>query len=323
MHAVVIEEFGGPEVLRSTAVDRPEPGPGQVLVRVAAIGLNYGEVMARAGNYPALPPLPAVLGSELVGVVEEVGDGADPGLVGRRVVTMRAVDAYAEFAVAPAAGVTPVPDGIPDERAAAVLVQGLTALGIVRDAARLQPGEVVLVPAAAGGVGTLLVQLAKAAGAVVVAAASSPAKLDLARRLGADATVDYTRDGWVDEVRAAFPDGLHAVLEATGGEVAAQALSLLRPVVGRMVLYGGASGVPPAFGPLDLVFGNLTVTGFALPPLLAVPGWYDEAVADLLGRVADGRLEVVVGERVPLAEAARAHARMQERGSTGKVVLVP
>jgi NADPH2:quinone reductase len=264
-----------------------------------------------------------VLGSEIAGVVDEVGPGVVRDLHGRRVVTVRASAGYAEYAVAPADAVTPIPDGLPDDHAAAVLVQGLTALGVVRDAARIRPGETVLVQAAAGGVGTLLVQLVEAAGATVVAAAGSAAKLDLARRLGADIGVDYTRPDWVDEVRAAVGGGLDVVLETTGGDVADASLSLLEPVTGRMVVYGASSGTAPGFGPLDLVFPNLTVTGFALPPRLAMPGWYQDVAEDLLRRVADGRLEVVVDARVPLDEAARAHARLQDRSSIGKVLLVP
>ncbi len=323
MRSIVMHEHGEPDVLRAVEADRPEPGPGRVLIRSTAIGVNFGEVMMRAGTYPVLPPLPVVLGSEVAGVVDRVGPGVPHDLRGRRVVTLQASAGYAEYAVAPADAVTPIPDGLPDDHAAAALVQGLTALGVVRDGARVRPGETVLVQAAGGGVGTLLVQMVKAAGATVVAAAGSPAKLDLARRLGADVLVDYSRPGWTDDVRAAVGGGLDVVLETTGGDVAGQSLSLLTPVTGRMVVYGATSGAAPGFGVLDLVFPNLTVTGFALPPRLAVPGWYQESAADLLARVADGRLEVVVGARVPLAEAARAHARLQDRTSTGKVVLMP
>jgi NADPH2:quinone reductase len=320
--AIRQHEHGGPDVLGLEEVERPRPGEGELLVRVEVAGVNYADIGARLGVMHRPAALPSTPGFEAGGVVEEVGDGVDPSWVGARVVG-NVRGGYAEYAVGAAGEAVRVDPAVPLERAIALPVQGFTALGAVRDAGRLRAGETVLVTAAAGGVGSLAVQVAKALGAgTVVALASTQDKRDLARRLGADLAVDYTRDGWDDEVREALDgEGVALALDSVGGPTAAACLSLLAPRTGRMVTFGSASGSPAPVGPFDLVPRNLTLTGFSLPTWVAEPGWRDEAAARLLGWLADGTVEVVRGPAFPLEEAAEAHRAVEGRASVGKVVL--
>jgi NADPH2:quinone reductase len=253
------------------------------------------------GGFPATP------GIEIVGTVLTEGSA----LAGRRIVSFIPSGGYAELAVAPAAAVIPIPDDLDDHTALALFAQGATAVGVI-DAARLTADDTVLVEAAAGGVGTLLVQLAKRAGTTVIAAASSESKLDLARSLGADRVVDYGREGWTEGVGP-----VTVVLEAVGGRTGAEAYKLLSPL-GRMVLYGYAAGEPAAITPTDIF-----AVGAAVIPLSLA---YNEGLLPELAQRAfalAGDLKPVIGDVLPLAEAAKAHRALEERTSVGKLVLVP
>ena len=324
MKAIRMHRPGGPEVLELEEVETPSPGPGEVLIRASAAGVNYADVGLRRGMMggPHAMPLPATPGFEVVGVVEALGEGVSAPPVGARVAAVLDAGGYAEYAVAPAEAAVPIPEGVDDAAATALLVQGLTAYGVLHDSARIQPGESVLVQSAAGGVGSLAVQLARLAGANPVIGAASGGKLGLVSELGAHAAVDYTRDGWAGEVYGATGGrGVDVVLEAVGGRVGAEAFGALAPL-GRMVLYGGVSGEPLPLTELQMMpmsVKGLAVLGYGGPWLR--PGRAEAAREAILGHLRAGELRVPVGGSFPLADAAEAHRAIEERRTTGKVLL--
>ncbi len=328
MKAVQISRFGGPEVFETVEISTPKPGPGQLLIRVQAIGVNFADTLMRADRYAVTPPLPAILGSEAAGQVEALGSGVDVFSLGQRVAAplfaATGLGAYAEFVSIDATLAVPLPDAISFEQAAAAMNQGLTALYLTRQAP--PKGKSVLVNAAAGGVGSILVQLAKRAGArTVVAAASSADKLDFARSLGADVGVNYTQAGWTDQLREATDGvGPDIIYESAGGDVTTKSLESLAPQ-GQIVIYGALNiqsfqlGVPELLG---LIFKNQSLTGFAFTPLLTPSGLRSD-LAELFELVTRGELTVTVGSRYPLTDAAQAHRALEGRGTTGKLILVP
>jgi NADPH2:quinone reductase len=296
------------------------------LVRVRAAGVNFFEVLMRADRYAITPDLPMVPGVEVSGIVEDVGSGIDQSLLGMRVAvplfaTGTAAGGYAEFVAANAASVVPLPDGLSFEDATALMVQGLTALHLTR---RAHPdGKSVLVNAASGGVGSLLVQLARHAGArSIIAAASSEEKLAIARSLGADAGVDYSRTGWEDHVKThTGGHGVNIVYETIGGPITAASLGVLAPA-GELVF--------AALGRFELerpqieamIANNQSLKGFALLPLLTGEGLQRD-LSQLFELSARGSLTVLRGESIPLDDAAAAHRAFEDRRTVGKVVLVP
>jgi NADPH2:quinone reductase len=321
MRAIVMHEQGGPEVLQLQEVPKPAPGPGQVLIRTEAIGVSYSEAAMRAGIFPAAAPLPAVLGFDAAGIVTGTGDGADASLEGKRVAVFSpALGCYAEYVVAAARSVTPVPEGVSPTDAVAV-TNAAVALCLLR-AARLTGGETVLIEVAAGGVGGYLTQLARDHGAGrIIATAGSAAKRDHARALGAETVLDHTDPAWPDRLRDLL-DGtrLDVVFESLGGESAGRLLDAMTPGSGRMLLYGLLNG-EPAVTPMDLLRRGLTLTGCA-----GMPGWLDlvqAARADAFRMVSEGRLHPRIDSVLPLAEAARAHERIDARATIGQIVLVP
>jgi NADPH2:quinone reductase len=321
MTAVRLHAHGDPDVLRAERVDRPGPGPGQALVRVAAAGVNYADVAARRGVYPLFGELPATVGFEAAGTVQAVGPGGDDALVGRRVVAM-GPGAYAEYLLADAASLIPVPDGLDPTRAAAFAAQGLTAYGMLH-AAGLRAGETVLVHAAAGGVGSLAVQVARLLGADrVVGTAGTPDKRALVRDLGADAAVDYTAPDWPQHVRDAL-DGrsVDIALDLVGGALPASTVALLTPATGRIVL-GGMSGGAPELDPSALITAGVAAIGYTNPVWLARPDFGPTAAPRLLDWITSGALRLVIGATYPLADAAAAHRALETRATTGKVVLL-
>lgn len=322
MKAIVVNEPGAPEVLRLEEVKKPEPGPGEVLIRVAVAGVNYADVGMRAGMMggPHAMDLPYTPGFEVAGTVAAVGENVTGVAAGARVAAVLGSGGYAEYAVAAPDALVEVPDGVEFADASALLVQGLTAYGVLHDSARLQGGESVLVQAAGGGVGTLAVQLAKFAGATVVATAGSDEKLELALSLGADHAIDYTRDGWEKRVlEATGGRGVAVVLESVGGEIGAKAYDCLAPL-GRMVTFGASSGEglrPPDMWQLNLK--GQTVGGYGGPWLR--PGAAEKARRAISGYLRGGRLKVVRGASFGLKEASGAHQAIEERRTTGKVLL--
>lgn len=324
MKTVIVEEFGGPEVLRISDVERPAPGEGETLVEVRSIGVNYADTMRRRNQYVTAQDLPFVPGSEVAGVVAEVEDGVEGVAVGDRVVTLLGTGGYAEYGVASAENLIPIPEELDFDHAAAVPLQGLTAYHIIKTYGRIQEGESVLVHAAAGGVGTLAVQMAKLLGAgKLVATASTREKLQLAGSLGADALVDYTADDWPESVREATDGrGADVILEMIGGDFLQKNLSCLAPF-GRMIVFGAASGERGSIVPLDLMRKNHTVSGFWLPWILNQPELVGPSLREILDWISTGELKLTIGARYPLEEAARAHADLENRRTTGKLILNP
>ncbi|MER6945425.1 zinc-binding dehydrogenase [Nonomuraea sp. NPDC000554] len=320
MHAITLHSYGPAENLRLETVPDPEPGPGQVRIAVHAAGLHFIETRLRrgipVGPHPA-PGLPAILGSEVAGRVDAVGDGADPALLGRRVVTSDVTSGgYASLAVAPAADVTSLPDHLGYGAAVAMNTTGATTMGLL-ELAPVTASDVVLATAAAGGIGTLLVRHAHRVGATVVGAAGGAAKTARARELGADVAVDYTRPGWTDLVREAVGE-VTVVFDGVGGPLAHAAFGLLARG-GRHVVFGQASG--EWFAPDDSELKSREVTRFdGIGYLLGRPGGVADLQDKALRAAADGLLEPAV-QSFPLAEAAAAHAALEARNTMGKVVL--
>jgi NADPH2:quinone reductase len=320
VEAIWVQEHGGPEVLALSEVDTPEPGPGQVLVQLAAAGVNFVDTYFRTGLYPR--PVPYTPGSEGAGTVVAVGDGVETPKVGDRVASTELGGAYAQFAVAPADRVVAVPDGVSDEVAAAVLLQGMTAHYLLYDSYAARPGDTVLVHAAAGGMGLLLTQLATKLGARVIGTVSTAEKEKLARQAGAAEVIGY------DDVAARVREltggeGVPAVYDGVGRDTFDASLASLRPH-GTLVLYGYASGPVPAFDLNRLQLGgSLYVTRPTLAHFVASREELVRRAGDVFGWVADGSLYVAVGGRYPLAEARRAHEDLQARRTTGKLLLVP
>jgi NADPH2:quinone reductase len=315
MRAIQIQEFGGPEVLRLVDLPVPEPGDGEVLIHVSRAGMNYADTHQRTNDYLAPYELPLVPGGEVAGVREDTGE---------RVVAMAGTGGYAEYATAPAALTFPIPEGVDDGTALALLIQGLTAWHLYRTSAKLAPGESVVVHAAAGGVGSLAVQLGKPMGAGrVIASASTEEKRALALELGADAAIDAAPEGMKERIQEANGGRkVDVVLEMAGGEVFEQSLAALAPF-GRLVTYGIASRQPNQVATGSLMRRSRAVVGFWLMHCIGRPEMVDEALADLFGRVQRGELRVHVGATYPLSQAAQAQVDMAERRTMGKVVLDP
>jgi NADPH:quinone reductase len=315
MRAIQQEEFGGPEVLQLVDIPRPEPQEGEALIRVSRAGLNFADTHQRTNSYLAKATLPLVPGAEVAGVREDTAE---------RVVALCGTGGYAEYATAPESLTFPIPDGLDDGTALAILLQGLTAWHLYKTSARIGPGESVVVHAAAGGVGSLAVQLGHPLGAGrVIATASTEEKRALALELGADAAVDGSPEGLAERLQEAnLGRKVDIVFEMAGGEVFEQSLAALAPF-GRIVAYGIASGEPNQVDTGRLMRRTQSVVGFWLMRCLGQPTMVDEALADLFGRAARGELRAVVGETYPLADAARAQEDLAARRTTGKLLLDP
>jgi NADPH:quinone reductase len=327
MYAIRLHAFGPPENLRYEEVDDPAPGPGQVRIAVAAAGLHLIDTVIRSGRQQGpmpLPELPAIPGREVAGVVDALGAGVDEEWRGERVVAHLGVGGggYAELAVRDAGALHAIPDGLADDAAAAMIGTGRTAVGIL-EVAQLTDADVVLVTAAAGGLGSLLVQAARNAGATVVGAAGGEAKVARVRELGAAVAVDYAVAGWDGTVREAL-DGraVTVALDGVGGELGRAAMELLGPG-GRLILFGFASGAPTRLDAGDLYARGLTASAAIGPRILQRPGGMRDLEEQALAAAASGRLVPLVGQRFALAQAAAAHAAMESRATVGKTVLVP
>lgn len=327
MHAIRQYEFGPASTLRFEEVDDPRPGDGQVRIAVTASGVHLLDTKIRAGEQagPFPPPqLPMTPGREVAGVVDEIGPGVDESWLGKRVVAHlgQASGGYAELAVREVTALHEVPDGLADEAAVAMIGTGRTTMGIL-EGARLTGEDVVLVTAAAGGIGSLLVQAGRHAGAVVVGVAGGPAKVSQVRSNGASIAVDYTRPDWADEVRAALSGrAVTVVLDGVGGEHGRTALELLEPG-GRLLLFGWSAGEPVRLNAVDVVGRGITVAPAVGPKLLNRPGGLRELEARAIASAASGELAPVVSAGFPLAKAADAHAALEGRGTVGKVILKP
>jgi len=324
MRAVWMREFGPPEVLVAGEAPDPSAGPDQVVVRVAAIGIPFVETQVRAGHSPrvgAEPRPPIIPGNGVGGTVIAVGDDVDPELIGRRFVTSTGGSGgYAEQVAVAAAGLIPVPDELDMLDAVALLADGRTALALAR-AAHIGAGDRVLVPAAGGGVGTLLIQLARNAGAgTIVAAAGSEEKRALARELGADQAIDYRQPDWTDQARRANGDaGFDVVFDGVGGTIGRAAFELTAPG-GRYVIFGLSSGSLTEASLADIMFRGIIAIG---GPQIRSAAQLRDLSADALREAAAGRLRPVIGQTFPLDQAAGAHAAIERRTTIGKTLLIP
>jgi NADPH2:quinone reductase len=315
VRAIRISRWGGPEVLELVEdAPMPEPGPDEHLVRVSRAGVNFADTHARENTYLAPYELPLTPGAEVAGKTED----------GKRVAGLIATGGYAEYAAVPEAAAFPIPFGVSDGQALALLIQGLTAWHLYRTSAHVREGECVVVHAAAGGVGSLAVQLGKAFGARVIATASTEEKRALALELGADAAVDVTREDLTQAlIEANGGRRVDVVLEMAGGPVFQASLRALAPF-GRLVAYGMASGRPSSVSAGNLMQHSSAVIGFWLAHCFTRPQeMLAEPLRDLFERVAGGTLKVVEGPVYPLSEARRAHEDLQARRTTGKLLLDP
>lgn len=316
MRTVRFHQYGGPDALQVDEAPDPVPAAGELLIRVEAAGIGFADLQLRSGALRAWAPdlpLPFNPGHEAVGTVVT---GPDDALAGTKVMAVSPTGgAYADLLAVPAAAAVPLPDGLDPHHALALLTQGTTAIGVL-DKAGVAPGERVLVEAATGGVGSLLVQAAKHAGAEVIAAVHGEEKAAVARDLGADAVADLDDPDWASGV-----DPVHVVLESIGGPVTRAALDLLQPTAGRMVVYGNLSGEPHAIDFETVYLRALSVLGFAsalLPPERLVP--FRDRAFEL---AATGALRPIIGATHPLTEAAAAHAAIEARTTIGKTILIP
>ncbi|WP_449063564.1 quinone oxidoreductase family protein [Planomonospora algeriensis] len=319
MRAIVVSATGGPEVLSYEDYPDPALNPGEVLVDVAASGVNFIDVYHRMGRYPL--SLPFVPGNEGAGTVAAVGEDVEGVSVGDTVAWANVMGSYAEKAVVPVSHLLLVPEGVVPELAAAVTLQGLTAHYLTHSVHEVKPGDDVLVHAAAGGMGLLLTQIAKLRGARVIGTVSTEEKEELARQAGADEVLRYK--GFADAVRDLTGSGVHVVYDGVGATTFAESLAALRPR-GMMALYGQASGpVPPIDPQLLAKEGSLFLTRPSLGAYIATKDELAWRASDLYGWLASGRLQVHVSRRYPLAEAAQAHEDLEARRTTGKLLLIP
>jgi NADPH2:quinone reductase len=322
MKAVRVHKYGGPEVLAVEEIPVPEPQPGQARVKIEAIGINYIDIYQRTGLYPLQTPF--TLGREAAGTIDAVGPNATEVKVGDRVAYAMEPGAYAEYAVVPAWKLVPVPAKVDSRSAAATMLQGMTAHYLALSTYPLKEGETALVHAAAGGVGLLLIQIAKMCGARVIGTVSTEAKAQLAREAGADEVILYTQTDFLAEVKKLTDgSGVHVVYDSVGVTTFDKSLNCLRPR-GCLALFGQSSGPVPAFDLGKLAtMGSLFVTR---PTLLH----YMSDRSELLGRanelfewIASGRLKLRIDQSLTLAQAAHAHRLLEGRKTTGKLVLVP
>jgi NADPH2:quinone reductase len=324
MKAIQFTEYGGPEVLNVVELEKPVPTGHDVLIEIKSIGVNYADTARREGQYVVPTALPFIPGAEIAGVITQVGDKVTMVKPGMRVVTLIESGGYAEYALADERVLIPLPERLDDRTAVALPLQGLSAYHILKTMGRLEKGETVLVHAAAGGVGTIAVQLAKLFGAgKVIATASSDEKLALAREMGADVLVNYTEPNWEEQVLdATGGKGVNVALEMAGGDVFYKTLKCLA-TFGRLVVYGVASGEQSRLYPSSLMARNQSVIGFFLPQIMRKPEILQPSLVELFTYLSEGKLRLTIGDVFPLDEAANVHRLLQSRKTKGKLILEP
>lgn len=323
MHAIEVAETGGPEVLNYVEKDAPIPGPGQVLIKAEAIGVNFIDTYFRSGQYPR--ELPFVSGSEVCGTVAAVGEDVAALSVGDRVVTANAVGAYADFSVAPADYVAYVPDEVAPDAVASALLKGMTAHYLLKSVYAVQSNDTILVHAGAGGVGLILTQWATSLGTRVITTASTPEKAELSRQAGAVEVLEYPENAeeFGATVKRLSNGGVAAVYDGVGASTFEASLASLA-VRGTLALFGAASGPVPAFDPQRLnAAGSVFLTRPSLAAYTRTADEFAWRAGEVINAIADGSITITVSERYPLAEAARAHTDLQGRRTVGSVVLVP
>lgn len=324
MKIIKFDEFGGPEVLQFVEVERPDFSDREVLIEVKAIGINYADTARREGKYVVRTELPYIPGSEVAGVIVKKGDDVTNFNIGDSVVALIGSAGYAEYAAVNENVLTKIPEGVDFDQAVALPLQGLSAYHILKTMGRIEPGETVLVHAAAGGVGAIAVQLARIFGAgKIIATASTEEKLFHAQKMGATHLVNYTEQGWVEKIKTLTDGkGVDLALEMVGGDVFNQTLTCLAPF-GRLVVFGAASGEQSSFHPAQLMRKNQSVIGFFLPQIMRYPELFQKSFGELLEYMKNGELVLTIGGTYPLADAAKAHRSLQGRKTIGKLVLKP
>jgi len=322
MKAVVFEKLGGPEVMKIAEVPKPGVKPGVVLIKVRAAGINFADMLFRRGQYAMQPKLPDTPGLEAAGEIEAVGAGVTNFKPGQRVAAL-GNKMYAEYALAPATQVIPIPDSLSFEHAAAFPVQVLTAWHMLHTSHKTGPGQTVLVHSAAGGVGIVAVQIAKAAGARVIGTVSSASKAALVKEYGADDVINYaTQDFAAEANRLTGGRGVDLILDAVGATTLDKGLTCLAPF-GHLILYGRAGGPPEPLNLFKLFEKSTAVSGFVLYTVAAVPDVMSRGIEESFKLIAEGKLKLLVGKSFPLAQAVEAHKFIESRQSTGKLVLIP
>ena len=320
MKAVVFDKLGGPEVLHLADIPKPELKPGTVLVKVRAAGINFADTLFRQGQYLMQPQLPDVPGFEGAGEIEAAGAGVSNLKAGQRVAFIGS-KTYAEYALAQAGQVIPLPDSMSFEHGAAFPIQVLTAWHMLHTCHNTGPGQTVLVHSAAGGVGIVAVQIAKAAGAKVIGTVSSDSKAALVKEYGGDDVINYaTKDFAAEANRITGGRGVDLILDAVGATTLEKGLGCLA-LFGHLILYGRAGGPPEPLNLFRLFERAAKVSGFTLNTIPAVPEIMRRGIEDSLKLIAQGKLKLLVGKSFPLAQAAEAHGFMESRQSTGKLVL--
>lgn len=323
MHAIEVAQTGGPEVLNYVEKDAPSPGPGQVLIKAEAIGVNFIDTYFRSGQYPR--ELPFVSGSEVCGTIAAVGEDVAALAVGDRVVTANAVGAYADYSVAPADYVAYVPDAVAPDAVASALLKGMTAHYLLTSVYAVQSNDTILVHAGAGGVGLILTQWATSLGTRVITTASTPEKAELSRQAGAVEVLEYPEDPeeFGATVKRLSNGGVAAVYDGVGASTFEASLASLA-VRGTLALFGAASGPVPAFDPQRLnAAGSVFLTRPSLGAYTRTADEFAWRAGEVINAIADGSITITVSERYPLAEAERAHTDLQGRRTVGSVVLVP
>lgn len=322
MKAIQMHKTGGPEVLELVDLPIPVPGPGQVLIKVAATGLNFIETYVREGRYKA--PLPLTPGTEASGVIEAVGEGVESFWIGDRVASVAVQGSYAEYALVFAATLVKVPEHVDLKLAAAAILQGMTAHYLVHSTYPLKKGETALVHAAAGGTGRLLVQMAHHVGDRIIATVSTEEKAELARSAGADEVIKYSEADFETETkRLTSGRGVDVVYDSVGKSTFEKSLNCLRPR-GMMVLFGGSSGAVPPYDLIQLsTHGSLYITRPTLKDYIATPEDLRRRAGDVFRWIDEGKLDVRVPHIYPLADAAQAQIDLTGRNTTGKLLLIP
>ncbi|MEI6408747.1 MAG: quinone oxidoreductase [Bacteroidota bacterium] len=325
MKQILVSEFGDPENLILHDVAMPSAGDGQIVIKVEASGVNFSDSMQRRNQYVFPVSLPYLPGWEVAGIVTELGKGVENISIGDRVVAMLPKGGgYAQYAVTESYLAAVLPPTISAQESLALQVQGLTAYFMLKDGAKLQAGQTVLIHAAAGGVGTLLVQIAKQMGAgKIIATASNVEKLAVAKSLGADELINYTESDWVQKVKdATGGKGVDLIVDYVGGETLRNSVNCLAPF-GRLINFGNPTGGSTSIEAFRLVNDNLILQGFGLASYFEKPDLMQEAYQYLFSQAATGKLKVHIGQTFPLKDAAEAHRQMENRKTTGKTVLIP
>ena len=322
MKAILFHELGGPEVMKLGDTPKPEPRPGWVLMKNHAIGINFADTLFRQGQYLMRPKLPDTPGLEAAGVIEAVGEGVTHLKPGMRVAAI-GTKTYAEYATVSAAQVMPLPDFVSFEEGAAFPIQTLTAYHMLHTSHQTTPGQTVLVHSAAGGVGILAVQIAKAAGARVIGTVSSDNKMDVVKQYGADAVINYVNHNFDEEAKKLTDGkGVDLILDAVGKPTVEKGLKCLKPF-GHLILYGRAGGIPDPLNLMALFQNSLKVSGFVLYTVSSLPDVHQAGIEKSFQLMGQGKLKMLIGKTFPLTEAAEAHRHMESRTSVGKLVLIP